>query len=110
MRDAQYRRIDVPLLGVVKELQAQHPDRTLAVLIPEVVKQGWWEYLLHTHRSRRIRSALLSDGGSRLVLMNIPWHLGQAGFVETLEAELKSEVDQAREEVRTVTRPAAASP
>ncbi len=100
MHDAQYRRLDVPLLGMVRELQDEHPDRRVAILIPEVVKQGWWEYLLHTHRARRIRSALLSRGGPRLVLMNVPWHLRQADAISALEPELKSEVDHVRQELR----------
>jgi hypothetical protein len=109
VREAQYRRIDVPLLGVVTELQAEYPDRVVSVLIPEVVKQGWWQYLLHTRRARRIRSALLSFGGERLVLMHIPWHLRHTDHSSSLEPELRSEEDQVREEVRTVTRPAAAA-
>ena len=68
IHDAQYRRLDVPVLALVRELQARDSDRLVAVMVPEVVKQGWWQYLLHTHRARRIRSALLSRGGPRLVL------------------------------------------
>ena len=100
MHDAQYRRLDVPLLAMVQELEDEHPDRPVAILIPDVVKQGWWQYFLHTHRARRIRSALLSRGGRRLVLMNIPWHLRPADSMATLEQELKSEVDHVREELR----------
>jgi hypothetical protein len=108
VRETQYRRMDVPLLGVVTELQTENPDRVIAVLIPEVVKQGWWQYLLHTHRARRMRSALLKSGGDRLVLMHIPWHLSHGMGTQDLEPELRSEEDQVREQVRTVARSAAA--
>jgi hypothetical protein len=100
MHDAHYRRLDIPLLGTVRELQEHHHDRVVAVLIPEVVKQGWWQYLLHTHRARRIRSALLRAGGPRLVLMNVPWHLQETDMLNTMEQELKSELHHVRQEVR----------
>ena len=56
---AQYRRLHEPLLKLVRQIEAAHPQRTVAILIPELVKQSWWQYLLHTHRARRLRSVLL---------------------------------------------------
>jgi len=100
MHEAQYRRLDVPLLAAVRELQEHDRDRVIAVMIPEVVKQGWWQYLLHTHRARRIRAALLRAGGPRLVLMNVPWHLADTDMLDTMEQELRSEADHVKEEMR----------
>ena len=40
---APYRRIHAPLLKLIKELAEKYPDRTIAVLIPELVKRHWWE-------------------------------------------------------------------
>jgi 23S rRNA A2030 N6-methylase RlmJ len=77
----------VPLLQFVERLQAEHPARTIAVLIPEVVKRRWWQNLLHTHRARRLRNALLRYGGSGLVVMNAPWYLEEPRIEEALVPE-----------------------
>jgi hypothetical protein len=34
------------LLKLIEGLEAEHPSRTIAVLIPEVVKRYWWQQLL----------------------------------------------------------------
>jgi amino acid transporter len=70
-----YRSIDVPLLKLVAEIEEKRPGRQIAVVIPELVKLTWWQHVLHTHRARQLRAALLRYGGSRLVVMNIPWYL-----------------------------------
>jgi amino acid transporter len=87
MLQAPYRRIHVPLLQFIERLQAERPARTVAVLIPEVVKRKWWQNLLHTHRARRLRNALLRYGGSRLVVINSPWYLEEPRIEEALAPE-----------------------
>lgn len=72
---APFRRIHAPLLKLIKELTERNPDRTVAVLIPEVVKTHWWEYLLSNQRARRLRSAVLEYGGPRVVVVMVPWYL-----------------------------------
>ncbi|WP_244670645.1 APC family permease [Rhodoplanes elegans] len=72
-----YRHVYAPLLALVGELLATHPDRTVAVLTPEMVKQHWWQYPLHTLRARRMRAGLLAHGGSRVVVMSVPWYLDE---------------------------------
>jgi hypothetical protein len=79
--------MQVPHLRLIEQLQADHPRRTIAVLIPEVVKRRWWQHLLHTHRAHRLRSALLSYGGSGLVVMNAPWYLDEPRIDEALTRE-----------------------
>jgi hypothetical protein len=101
--ESQYRRLDVPLLGLVEEMQAEHPDRVVAVLLPELVKERWWQYLMHTHRARRVRSILLMSGVPNLVVMNIPWQLGQRRVADQLESELEAELEVAERETRELT-------
>jgi hypothetical protein len=72
---AQYRAIHEPVLKLARELGLKFPDRSVAVLIPELVKQRWYQPLLHTHRARRLRRQLLKHGGARLTIINVPWHL-----------------------------------
>ena len=76
-----------PLLKLTKRLEEENPDRTVAVLIPELVKQHWWEYLLHGRHAQRLRSALLEYGGSRVAVIVVPWYLS----VPKIEAAMTEE-------------------
>ena len=71
---AQYRTIEEPVLKLVDQLERRMPLREVAVLIPEVVKMRWYQYLLHTDYAAHLRRQLLRRGGTRLTVINIPWH------------------------------------
>jgi hypothetical protein len=75
IRPAQYRAIHEPVLRLARDLELEHPDRNIAVLIPELIKEHWFQRLLHTHRARRLRRALLRFGGTRLTVVNVPGYL-----------------------------------
>jgi amino acid transporter len=74
-----YRRLFTPLLDYVRELRASSPDRTLAVVIPELVEAHWYQYLLHNQRATGLKAALLLRGHSRVVVVNVPWYLSGGG-------------------------------
>jgi hypothetical protein len=84
---APYRRFLGPLLNFIERLEAEHPSRTIAVLIPEVVKRYWWQHLLHTHRAQRLANSLLLYGGERLAVMVVPWYLEEPRIEEALDPE-----------------------
>jgi amino acid transporter len=88
---APYRRIHVPLLKLIKELEEENPDRTIAVLIPELVKRHWWEYLLSSQRAWRLRSAVLDFGGQRVVVIGVPWYLTEPKIEEGMTEEEAAE-------------------
>lgn len=67
----------------------------LSVLIPEVVKEHWWQHMLHTHRASRLRSAPLRYGGSRLVVISIPFYLE--------EPDLEEVIEEAREDTAVIS-------
>jgi len=73
--NAQYRAMHEPVLRLVQELKVKFPERRVAVLIPELVKQRWYQTILHTHRARRLRSQLLTHGGAGLTVISVPWYL-----------------------------------
>ncbi|HEX5279924.1 MAG TPA: hypothetical protein VFW28_07580 [Micropepsaceae bacterium] len=50
------------------------PSREIAVLIPEVVKLHWYQYLLHTEYADHLRKQLPLHGGTRLTVINVPIH------------------------------------
>ena len=70
-----YRSVLAPLLRVIGDLKRDHPGRAIAVVLPQLVEARWWEWLLHTHRERRLRTALLRAGGLDLATVGVPWHI-----------------------------------
>jgi amino acid transporter len=70
-----YRRFLEPLLGFIAKLEREHPGRTVAVIVPELIKQHWWQHALHNRRARHLRRSLLKQGGERIVVIAVPWHL-----------------------------------
>jgi hypothetical protein len=72
---APYRNLYVPFLEFIEQLQPRIDDRPVAVFVPQLVKRHWWQHLLHSHRAARLRSELLRFGGSRLIVVDVPWYL-----------------------------------
>jgi amino acid transporter len=70
-----YRKFLEPLLRFLETVKREHPQRLIAVIVPELIKKHWWQHLLHHRRARRLRAALLQQGGSRVVVIAVPWYL-----------------------------------
>jgi hypothetical protein len=49
-----YRKFLDPLLEFVERQKRDFPTRQIAVIVPEVVKRRWWQYLLHQYRAERL--------------------------------------------------------
>jgi hypothetical protein len=73
--DSPYRRTLRPILDYVLQVRDQHPDRQIAVLIPELVEFRWYHYFLHNHRAQGLKALLLFHGGQRVMVINVPWDL-----------------------------------
>lgn len=74
-----YRQLHEPLLRLIEKLDADAPERAVTVLIPETVKEKWWQRLLHMNRAGRLRSRLLRSGNPRLTVATVPWRLSGNG-------------------------------
>jgi hypothetical protein len=72
---SEYREFLEPLQKIVTDMEQRFPDRAIAVLIPEVVKVKWWDYLLFTYRGRQLQAALLRGTRRRVVVINVPWRI-----------------------------------
>lgn len=70
-----YRRLFGPLLTFPLETWERLPERTVAVVISELVEARWCQYLLHNQRTTVLKAALLLHRGSRVVVVNVPWYL-----------------------------------
>jgi amino acid transporter len=70
-----FRQLYGPLMQVVADLQRAHPDRDLAVIVPELVATKWYHYILHNQTAAVIKAYLLFSGLRRVIVVNVPWYL-----------------------------------
>ncbi len=82
-----YRSVLAPMLRTIERLRDLYPGRAIAVVIPTLVEARPWEILLHTHRERRLRSALLRHGGPDLAIVAVPWTLDAPKTRAVIEEE-----------------------
>jgi amino acid transporter len=70
-----FRFVISPLMDYILRLESENPGRKVAVLLPELVVQHWWENLLHNQRVQLLKILLLVRGNQRIVVVNIPWYM-----------------------------------
>jgi len=70
-----FRFVVQPIVDHVLEIERNNPDRTIAVLLPELVERQWYQYFLHNQRAQILASSLLTQGTHRIVIVNVPWYL-----------------------------------
>ena len=73
-----YRFIIIPIVQFVLDLSREHPDRSVIVVIPELVEDRWYEYFLHNQRGRLLEWVLLARGNNRVFTVSAPWYAGAA--------------------------------
>jgi len=71
-----YRFVVQPILDYVLDLERENADRQVAVLIPELAERHWYNYVLYNQRARLLKALLLLKGNQRIVIIDVPWYLG----------------------------------
>ncbi len=71
---SSYREFFDPLLDYVRGLASDHHDRTIAVVVPELVQREWYHFFI-PHRATLIKELLLLKGGPQIVIVDAPWYL-----------------------------------
>jgi len=75
--ESPFRHVFNPLLDYILEIKRLHPDRQIAVLIPELVARHWYHHLLHNKRAAMLKALLLVRGDEDIVVVNVPWYLSE---------------------------------
>src|SRR5581483_2623439 len=70
-----YRAVIMPIVDYALELEAKHPGRKIAVIVPELVEKHWYHNFLHNQRARWLKTALLLRGNRRIVIVDVPWYI-----------------------------------
>ncbi len=71
-----FRYVLYPIVDYVLNVEKETDTRKVSVLIPELVVRHWWEGILHNRRSDLLKVVLLLRGNRRIIVINIPWYLG----------------------------------
>jgi amino acid transporter len=72
-----YRFVIIPFVQFILDLSKKHPDRSIVVVIPELVEDKWYEYFLHNQRGRMLEWVLLARGNERIFTVSAPWYIGR---------------------------------
>jgi amino acid transporter len=75
VKRSEYRQVFTPLLDTVEDLARRNPDRTVLVVVPELVEPRWYHILLHSQTAALLRFHLRARGGRQIVIANTPWYL-----------------------------------
>ena len=70
-----YRFVLMPLVEHILQAEHDHPDRQIAVLVPELVVKHWWQAPLHNQRAQLLKLLFLVRGNQRIMVINSPWYL-----------------------------------
>lgn len=70
-----YRSVLAPLLREIEAVRRRHPARPVVVVLSELAGGRWWEAILHTRRTQRLRTQLLRHGGPHVSVLVVPWQL-----------------------------------
>ncbi len=68
-----FRSLMEPLLEYIAQLDAEHPDDYVTVVLPEFVPARWWHHLFHNQRALLIKGALLFK--PHTIVTSVPFHL-----------------------------------
>jgi hypothetical protein len=71
-----YRFVIIPIVQFVLDLAKKNPNRSIVVVIPELVEDRWYEYFLHNQRGRLLEWVLLARGNERIFTVSAPWYIG----------------------------------
>jgi hypothetical protein len=72
---SSYRELLGPLFHYVCELRDRTPERTIAVVLPEIVERRWYHYIFRHHAAAAMTAMLLWKGGPRVLVIQAPWYL-----------------------------------
>jgi amino acid transporter len=76
--ESPYRFVVSLIVEHAVKLQSENPDRLLAILVPELIENHWYNFLLHNNRPQLLRGLLNHKENPRITVIDIPWYLSPA--------------------------------
>jgi amino acid transporter len=72
-----YRFVVIPTVQYILDLSEENPDRSIIVVMPELVEDKWYEYFLHNQRGRLLEWVLVARGNERIFTVSAPWYVSK---------------------------------
>ena len=73
--DSPFRFVVRPVVEYALKVQAENPDNHVAILVPELIENHWYNFLLHNNRSQLLKAILNLKENPRITVINVPWYL-----------------------------------
>jgi amino acid transporter len=73
--ESPFRFVVRPIVEYALKVQAENPDNHIAILVPELIENHWYNFLLHNNRSQLLKALLNLKENPRITVINIPWYL-----------------------------------
>jgi amino acid transporter len=70
-----FRFVVNPIIDYALKTQLENHDRHIAILVPELIENHWYNLLLHNNRSRLLKGMLNLRQNRRITVISIPWFL-----------------------------------
>ncbi|HTC94666.1 MAG TPA: APC family permease [Terriglobales bacterium] len=70
-----YRRVLTPIVNIAQREAKAHPERQVAVVIPEMVEHRWYNYFLHNQRAAALKAKLYFLENPKIIVINVPWYV-----------------------------------
>ena len=70
-----FRFVVKPIVAYTLELEKEKPQSHISVIVPELVEAKWYYLFLHNNRPSVLKTLLLHEGGQRISIINVPWHI-----------------------------------
>jgi hypothetical protein len=75
VKESEYRQVLETLVELVQQMMRDHPERPLAVVLPELVEGRWYHALLHGRTTSLLRQRLRTGSGPQVLILSTPWRL-----------------------------------
>jgi amino acid transporter len=70
-----YRRYFGSMIEFIEKIEAENPDRNVAIVIPDLAEFKWYQAILHNQRGILLNAALYLRRDPRIVVITVPWFL-----------------------------------
>jgi amino acid transporter len=70
-----YRLVITPIVEYVLKIEAEHPSCQIVLVVPELIEQHWYHYVLQSNRAELLKGLMLLRGTDNVVIANLPWYL-----------------------------------
>jgi hypothetical protein len=70
-----FRFVATPIVDYALRVQSENPNSHIVILVPELIENHWYNFLLHNNRPQLLKALLNLKENPKITVINIPWYL-----------------------------------